>query len=77
MTRTALQDAMQLGFTRAGMVEVIQSMKPGHFYKSMTAFSDHAAWQDVYHVPWGELRLYVKFTEERITGFLLLSFKEK
>jgi motility quorum-sensing regulator/GCU-specific mRNA interferase toxin len=52
-TRTAVHDAGKLGFTRSGMVEVIQSMRPAHFYKSMTALADHTAWQDVYHVSWG------------------------
>ena len=45
--------------------------------KSMTALADHTQWQDVYHVPWGDLLLYVKFTDDLITEFLLLSFKEK
>jgi len=77
VTKTALMDAMRLGFTRAGMVEVIQSMKSKQFYKSMTALADHSTWQDVYHVPWDDKVLYVKFTGECVTGFLLLSFKEK
>jgi motility quorum-sensing regulator/GCU-specific mRNA interferase toxin len=75
-TRAALIDAMRLGFTRNGMVEVVQGMKAGHFYKSMTSFADHSVWQDVYHVPWDDKMLYVKFTGECLTGFLLLSFKE-
>jgi len=77
VTRTALKDAMRMDFMRAGMVEIIQSMKRKHFYKSMTSLADHTIWQDVYHVPWGDKVLYVKFTWERVTGFLLLSFKEK
>ena len=52
-------------------------MRPGQFYKSMTSLADHTQWQDVYHVPWRELLLYVKFTDDRVTEFLLLSFKEK
>lgn len=40
VTRSALKDAQALGFTRAMMVEVIQSMRPGHFYKSMTSLAD-------------------------------------
>ena len=52
-------------------------MEPKHFYKSMTALSDHTAWQDVYHVPHNGRVLYVKFTGDRVTDFRLLSFKEK
>jgi motility quorum-sensing regulator/GCU-specific mRNA interferase toxin len=77
VTRTALHDALGLGFTLAGIVEVVQSMEPGQFYKSMTAHDDHTAWQDVYHVPWNGKVLYVKFTDDRMTEFRLLSFKEK
>ena len=76
-TRTALKDAQALGLTRAMMVDAIQSMQRRHFYKSMTAFADHRQWQDVYHVPWKERVLYVKFTDDRVTAFRLLSFKEK
>jgi len=77
LTRTALHDAEGLGFTLAGMVEVIQGMKAEQFYKSMTALADSTSWQDVYHVPWGAKVLYVKFTDDRVTVFRLLSFKER
>ncbi len=77
VTKTALADAQALGFTRRKMVEAIQAIRPGHFYKSMTALADHTCWQDVYHVPFEGLVLYVKFTNDRLTVFRLLSFKEK
>ena len=77
VTKTAFQDALALGFTRAGIVEVVQSMKRTHFYKSMTSLADHKSWQDVYHVPWEEMTLYVKYTDDLVTEFRLLSFKEK
>ena len=59
------------------MVMAVAGMQARHFYKSMTALADHTRWQDVYHVPFAGLVLYVKFTAERMTGFRLLSFKEK
>jgi motility quorum-sensing regulator/GCU-specific mRNA interferase toxin len=43
----------------------------------MTAYADHGVWQDVYHVPSPAGVLYVKFTADLVTEFLLLSFKEK
>jgi motility quorum-sensing regulator / GCU-specific mRNA interferase toxin len=52
-------------------------MQREHFYKSMTAYADHRIWQDVYHVPSPAGALYVKFTADVVTEFLLLSFKEK
>lgn len=43
----------------------------------MTAYADHRVWQDVYYVPSEAGVLYVKFTADVMTEFLLLSFKEK
>jgi motility quorum-sensing regulator/GCU-specific mRNA interferase toxin len=43
----------------------------------MTSYSHHRVWQDVYHVPSLAGVLYVKFTADIVTEFLLLSFKEK
>jgi motility quorum-sensing regulator/GCU-specific mRNA interferase toxin len=62
VTGTALRSAAALGFGRIEIVATIQAMKREHFYKSMTAYSDHRLWQDVYHVPSSVGGLYVKFT---------------
>jgi motility quorum-sensing regulator/GCU-specific mRNA interferase toxin len=58
-------------------VATIQTMQREHFYKAMTAYADHRLWQDVYHVPSAVGVLYVKFTADVLSEFLLLSFKEK
>ncbi|MBX3453564.1 type II toxin-antitoxin system MqsR family toxin [Ferrovibrio sp.] len=76
-TGSALKGAAQLGFGRAEIVATIQSMERRHFYKSMTSHADHRLWQDVYHVPSEAGLLYVKFTADVLSEFLLLSFKEK
>ncbi len=76
MTDTASTNALELGMTMTDVVTMIQSMKRSHFYKSMTSASDHKVWQDVYHVPWSGLLLYVKLTVDG-TGRLLLQLKEK
>jgi motility quorum-sensing regulator/GCU-specific mRNA interferase toxin len=77
VTGTAVRSAAALGFGRPEIVATIQSMERPHFYKSMTAYGDHRIWQDVYHVPSEVGTLYVKFTADAVTEFLLLSFKEK
>lgn len=77
ITRTAFADALALGFDRNAVSAVIRGMKPSHFYKSMTSFADHRRWQDVYHVPYGDMILYIKFTDDALTEFALLSFKER
>lgn len=76
-TTIALKDAASLGFEKPEIIDVIQSMTRRHFYKSMTAYADHREWQDVYHVPYDGLVIYLKFTALALTGFQLLSFKEK
>ncbi len=76
MTRTAQDTALALGLMLQDVVQVVQSMKRAHFYKSMTSHADHRVWQDVYHVPWESDVLYVKLTVDH-RGRLILSLKEK
>jgi len=76
VTGTALRSAAAPGFGRSEIVETIQTMQREHFYKSMTSYADHRLWQDVYHVPSVVGVLYIKFTADVLTEFLL-SFKEK
>ncbi|MBZ9680644.1 type II toxin-antitoxin system MqsR family toxin [Mesorhizobium sp. ESP6-5] len=77
ITTSALRDAVGLGFDRAGLIEVIDSMTRKMFVKSMTTFADHRVWQDVYHVPARDMLLYVKFQADVVTEFTIMSFKEK
>ncbi len=77
VTGSALKGAAALGYGRCDIVAIIQTIERRHFYKSMTSFADHRVWQDVYHVPSDQGVLYVKFTADAVTEFLLLSFKEK
>ena len=77
ITRTALKSAAELGLDSEGIRNIVATMEPSMFYKSMTSYADHRVWQDVYHVPWENCLLYIKFTEDMISEFLLLSFKEK
>ena len=77
VTATAVRSAAALGFGRTEIVATIQTMQHAHFHKSMTSFGDHRVWQDVYNVPSEAGMLYVKFTANVLTAFLLLSFKRK
>lgn len=77
ITKTAYSTAEKLGFDDLGIRQVISTMELRQFYKSMTSYANHKIWQDVYHVPYGDLVLYVKFTQNVISEFTLLSFKEK
>ena len=77
ITTSAFRDALGLGFDRAGIAEVVQSMDRKMFFKSMTTIRDHRVWQDVYHVPARGLVLYVKFQADVVTEFTVMAFKEK
>ena len=77
MTFTAANDAADLGFGKPEIVATLQTVRPVHFYKSMTSHADYKVWQDVYHVPSAAGVLYVKFTANTVRLFKLLSFKEK
>ena len=77
VTETARRNASSLGFEDSDIRQVVSTMQPEHFYKSMTSYANHQIWQDVYHVPYGDMILYIKFTEDVISEFILLSFKEK
>ena len=77
ITKTAQKNAEDLGFEMKDIHEVISTMELKHFYKSMTSYANHKIWQDVYHVPCGNMILYIKFTQNVISEFTLLSFKEK
>ena len=65
-----------MGLTSAEMLAVIASLTRRDFYKSMTTFSDHRVWQEVYHAatPVRE-NAYVKITLRDAAP--VIQFKEK
>ena len=73
VTVVATRTAAALGFGRAEIEATIETMQRRQFFKSMTSYGD----QDVYYVPSPAGTLYVKFTADAVTEFVLLSFKEK
>lgn len=77
ITRMAAKSAEAMGFGRAEICKVVRSIQPSYFYKSMTSFADRRKWQDVYHVPFEDMVLYVKFTDDVVLEFVVLSFKER
>ena len=74
-TRAARAGAIALGLDLSGMLEVILALTPDNFYKSMTTYTDHRIWQDVYHTSTrGGDEVYLKLTV--IDDVLIISFKE-
>lgn len=77
ITATAQRTALELELDEEDIRRIVSTMELKHFYKSMTSYSNHKIWQDVYHVPYENMILYVKFTQNVVSEFTLLSFKEK
>jgi len=50
-TKTAMDGGRDMGLTTAEMLTVVAQLSRRNFYKSMTTYSDHRIWQDVYHAP--------------------------
>ena len=73
-THSARVGAIELGLSLADMLEVVMTLTPTDFHKSMTTHADHRVWQDVYRpvTPAGEV--YLKLTV--IDDVLIVSFKE-
>ena len=77
MTKAAVLGAAALGMSTSDVADAIATLAPSHFYKSMASHVDRRRWQDVYHLPYAAQTIYVKFTDNVVTEFTLLSFKEK
>ena len=75
-TASAFSGARELGINDlAGMCDVVMSLMPADFYKSMTTHADHRIWQDVYHAKLAaRADVYLKLTV--IDDVLIVSFKE-
>ena len=74
VTRSAMIGASELDFELKDMLEVVMSLTPGDFYKSMTTHADHTVWQDVYRPSTRAGDVYLKLTV--IDDVLIVSFKE-
>jgi motility quorum-sensing regulator / GCU-specific mRNA interferase toxin len=75
-TKTALDGGRSMGLTTAEMLAVIASLSRREFYKSMTTFSDHRLWQDVYHAT-TPVRTYAYIKITLRDAAPVIQFKEK
>ncbi len=73
-TNSARMGAAALGFELPDMLAVVMALTSADFYKSMTTYSDHTVWQDVYRPSTPAGNVYLKLTV--IDDVLIVSFKE-
>jgi len=75
-TKTALDGGRIMGLTAAEMLSVIATLSRRDFYKSMTTYTDHTIWQDVYHAMTPVKKVaYIKITLRGTAP--VIQFKEK
>jgi len=73
-TMSALRGAAEFGMDFDGMLKVVNALTAQDFHKSMTTYSDHRIWQDVYRPVTAFGQCYLKLTV--IDDVLIVSFKE-
>lgn len=73
-TQSARLGATALGLGLSDMLAVVVALTPDDFYKSMTTYTDHTVWQDVYRPMTQAGDVYLKLTV--IEDVLIVSFKE-
>jgi motility quorum-sensing regulator/GCU-specific mRNA interferase toxin len=76
-THVALSSGKRMGLALRDMESVICSLERRMLYKSMTCYTDHRNWQDVYHTTFQDMELYIKVTYCHNGGPPVISFKEK
>lgn len=77
MTSSAKLGQIAVDFSDQDVVDAIQSLTRGDFYKSMPPVHENfVAWQDVYKVQFKRVFLYIKF-QVNANRELILSFKGK
>lgn len=60
VTEAAQEGAALLGLGEDDIVEAVLALTPDHFYKSMEAERFPGLWQDVYHLEFRGVSLYIK-----------------
>jgi motility quorum-sensing regulator/GCU-specific mRNA interferase toxin len=75
-TRTAKDNARQMGLDAQAALGVVFGLQHGMLFKSMTTHGDSSVWQDVYHAPCPDGKVaYIKVTLRG--GTVVIQFKER
>lgn len=77
VTTVAQRGARAVDLLDDDIVAVVQELSASVCYKSMTSYSDHTIWQDVYRPTYKGIELYVKFSKRPDGQYILLSFKRR
>lgn len=78
ITEQAIDGAAALGYlTIDEILDVVNRLRRGHMYKSMTVYGNAKLWQDVYKITDNDNDLYIKLQIIDVTGkkAVLVQFK--
>jgi motility quorum-sensing regulator/GCU-specific mRNA interferase toxin len=76
-TMAAKKSGRSLGVNLREMQEIVFELQKVMLYKSMTTYTDHRIWQDVYHINSHGMEIYIKVTYCSGGSPPVISFKEK
>jgi hypothetical protein len=71
ITEAAQEGAGAIGLGVVDIVEAVLALTPDHFYKSMEAERFPGLWQDVYHLEFRGVWLYIKL-QRSLTGLAVV-----
>ncbi|HEX9939433.1 MAG TPA: type II toxin-antitoxin system MqsR family toxin [Longimicrobium sp.] len=77
ITMAAIQGAADVGMRESDIVAAVLALDSRCFYKSMEAEKQPGMWQDVYHLAWGEVDLYLKLQIDHAGLAVVVQCKEK
>lgn len=76
-TAAAADGALGLGLGEPDIVSAIQELTPACFYKSMEAEKRPGLWQDVYHLQFRGVELYIKLQIDPAGFATVVQFKRR
>jgi motility quorum-sensing regulator/GCU-specific mRNA interferase toxin len=77
ISNAAAEAADRLGFVRDDVVEAVLSLAPENFYKTMEASRFPGLWQDVYHLRFRGVRVYIKLQIDGLGRGVVIQFKRR
>jgi hypothetical protein len=77
VTEAAAEEAERLGFVLDDVVEAVLLLSPENFYKTMEASRFPGRWQDVYHLSFRGVPLYIKLQIDNCGRAVVIQFKRK
>jgi motility quorum-sensing regulator/GCU-specific mRNA interferase toxin len=78
ITEAAREGARACGFPNPDDIdEAILALSPGNFYKTMEAEKCPGRWQDVYHLEFYGVELYIKLQISSVGTAVVVQFKRR